>query len=226
MNALLLLLLAAALGARPVAAALVAMEPSETILAAMEARVEKAITTKLEKRMGADLAEQQSKIAALETKLEWHAQQLGVLANMDEKQQAQLELCAPWNSTAPPPAAQIELVAAELTELRTKQERRFKSKSAGDAAQQAQIDALIAHDEDERRRLQSEGPASQGQFVRIYKVTVDAASLAAQAGGGKRRVLAEEVSCTKDYVHQHTVAISSECPPGRRACLLHTLLGC
>ena len=87
-----------------------------------------------------------------------------------------------------------------------------------------QLDSLLERD-DERRRLQSDGPASQGEFVRIYKVTVDAASLAAQAGGRKRRVLAEEVSCTKDYVHQHTAAIDDECPPwGSKAQLACGLL--
>jgi hypothetical protein len=44
------------------------------------------------------------------------------------------------------------------------------------------------------------------------KVTVDAASIAAQAAGGEhRRVLAEEASCTHDYVLQRTSAINTEC---------------
>ena len=50
-------------------------------------------------------------------------------------------------------------------------------------------------------------------LARVAKVTVDAASIAAQqaAGGGHRRVLAEEASCTPDYVHEHTAAIDAEC---------------
>ena len=48
------------------------------------------------------------------------------------------------------------------------------------------------------RRLQSDSAASQVQFVRIYKVKVDAASIAGQAGGGHRRVLAEEADVSSD----------------------------
>jgi hypothetical protein len=59
------------------------------------------------------------------------------------------------------------------------------------------------------------GPLGQGEYVRIFKVTLDDAALAAHqaGGGGKRRALAEEeASCTKDYVHSRTSAISAECP--------------
>ena len=101
----LLLVLAAALAGPPVvvaAAPTTAVKPSETTLAGMETRLEKAITAKLEEQMGADLAEHQTKIASLETQLAWHARRLDALAAKDEKQQAQLERYARSNSTEPP----------------------------------------------------------------------------------------------------------------------------
>jgi hypothetical protein len=129
-----------------------------------------------------------------------------------DAQQVHLERCAPSNSTVAPPA-RIEVVAAELGELRARQEQWFEGVVARHVAQQEQIDVLLARDDDDKRhRLQSDAPARQGRYVRIYKVKVDAVFLS-QSRGGKRRVLAEEATCTKDYVHHHTMAISDECPP-------------
>ena len=153
---LLLLLLAAALTAPVVAAPVSAVEPTEAVLAGMEARLEKvmvarlekAITAKLENRMGADQVEQQMKIASLETQLARQVRRVDILAAKNDKQQVQLER----NSTEHPPAARVESVAAELGELRTRQERRFESAAAGHAAQQVQLDSLLERD-DERRRL-------------------------------------------------------------------------
>ena len=202
-----LLLLAALAG--PLAAAPIGAEPPAAASAGMEARLEAAITAKLKARMGGDLAAHQAQIAALQTQLAGQAHRLDALVASDEQQQAQLDRCKPASSAAPP-APGAESVAAELGALRAGQE----AAAAGHTAQQAQIDALLAGEE-ARRRLQAAGPASQGDFVRIYRFTVDAGGVsqtAAGSRGGKRRVLAEEASCTKDYVLQKTAAINDECP--------------
>jgi hypothetical protein len=202
-----LLLLAALAG--PLAAAPIGAEPPEAASAGMEARLEAAIAAKLEARMGGELAAHQAQIAVLQTKLAGQAHRLDALAASDEQQQAQLDRCKPASSAAPP-APGAESVAAELRALRAGQEAAV----AGHAVQQAQIDALLVGEE-ARRRLQAAGPASQGEFVRIYRFTVDAngvSQTAAASRGGKRRVLAEEASCTKDYVQQKTAAINDECP--------------
>ena len=158
--------------------------------------------------MGGELAAHQAQIATLQTQLAGHTQRLDALVASDEQQQAQLDRCKPVSSAATP-APGAESVAAELGALRAGQE----AAAVGHAAQQAQIDALRAGEE-ARRRLQAAAPASQGDFVRIYRFTVDAGGVsqtAAASRGGKRRALAEEVSCTKDYVHEQTFAINTEC---------------
>ena len=206
MSPMLLLLLALA---GQIAAAPISAEPPEAASAGMEARLEAAITAKLEARMGKALGAHQAQIAALQTQLAGQAQRLDALAASDERQQVQLDRCKPASSAAPP-APGDESVAAQLGALRAGQE----AAAAGHAAQQAQIDALRTGEE-ARRRLQAAAPASQGDFVRIYRFTVDAGGVsqtAAGSRGGKRRALAEEASCTKDYVHQKTAAINDECP--------------
>jgi hypothetical protein len=63
-----------------------------------------------------------------------------------------------------------------------------------------------------RRTLQADGPASQGDLVHIYKLTLSRGGLSqttSASGGGHRRM--QDISCDKDSVQQHLSQINSEC---------------
>jgi septal ring factor EnvC (AmiA/AmiB activator) len=173
---LLALALAGPLAAAPIAGG----EPPAAVLAAMEARLEKAFAAQVETRVGEGLREREARIGALEAQLAQHAQQLHSLAATSEQQQARLDRCAAWTGTGTPESAEgDEPLAAHTTTLGGQE-----GAAAGRAAQQAQIDALRAQvdaqqariaaqeaREDERRRLQAEGPPP-GDLASCYAHTV------------------------------------------------------
>ena len=174
-SAMLLLLLAAIAG--QIAAAPIGAEPPEAASAGMEARLEAAITAKLEARMG---GEHQAQIAALQAQLAGQAQEM---RRENAAMRARIDAVmrhrgARQNRTR---AVETELrqqnaaLSVEVVEVRGAL-RRLSNKTSTDVRQiSARLDACDAQaaSASERRNLQSQGPKMQGDVARIWKVRID-----------------------------------------------------
>jgi hypothetical protein len=197
-SAMLLLLLAAIAG--QIAAAPIGAEPPEAASAGMEARLEAAITAKLEARMG---GEHQAQIAALQAQLAGQAQEM---RRENAAMRARIDAVlrhggALQNRTR---AAETELrqqnaaLSVEVVEVRGAL-RRLSNKTSTYVRQiSARLDACDAQaaSASERRNLQSQGPKTQGDVARIWKVRIDdegagtpgsSGKEGGPKGGGKRR---------------------------------------
>ena len=226
-SAMLLLLLAAIAG--QIAAAPIGAEPPEAASAGMEARLEAAITAKLEARMG---GEHQAQIAALQAQLAGQAQEM---RRENAAMRARIDAVlrhggALQNRTR---AAETELrqqnaaLSVEVVEVRGAL-RRLSNKTSTDVRQiSARLDACDAQaaSASERRNLQSQGPKTQGDVARIWKVRIDdegagtpggSGKNSEPKGGGKRRSrrMQQTGQCDDSTLKSQTEAVNAACSDG------------
>ena len=221
-SAMLLLLLAAIAG--QIAAAPIGAEPPEAASAGMEARLEAAITAKLEARMGGELAVHHAQISALQTQFAGQAQEMW---------RGNVAMRALQNKTR---AVETELrkqnaaLSVEVVEVRGAL-RRLSNKTSTYARQiSARLDACDAQaaSASERRNLQSQGPKTQGDVARIWKVRIDdegagtpggSGNEGGSKGGGKRRGrrMQQTGQCDDTTLESQTQAVNTACSDGATA---------